>query len=367
MPELFGRRLTRNELKARVGSLAQVGGITEFAYESGRARGVRAVRLDTGVLSVEIVIDRALDIAHAAYRGTPFVWRSANDIAAPAFYEAAGDEWLRSFFGGWLTTCGISNFGPPGKDQWGTFGQHGRINNLPADSYSAETRWDGDRCFLEVTGAMRETKALGENLVLYRRWTTELGSSMIQLQDRVVNEGGTRTPHMILYHCNAGFPLLGPQTHVYVSHSKVEPRDAQAKAGLDLWDRGGDPQAGFAEQVFIHMPRACADDKSRAAIVREDLLEGAGLGFEVAFDPNELPALFTWRKLDYRDYVMSVEPANTAAIQGREYAQAHDMLPFLEPGEERTYELVFTALSGDALRASIAAIANANATTAATR
>ncbi len=52
----------------------------------------------------------------------------------------------------------------------------------------------------------------------------------------------------------------------------------------------------------------------------EELLEGAGLGFEIAFDPNALPALFTWRKLDFGDYVMSVEPANTAAIQGREYA-----------------------------------------------
>src|SRR5579864_4062014 len=102
MPEIFGQRVTRKELEARVGSLAQVGGLTEFRYVEGRSRGVRTVRLDTGVLSVDIVLDRALDIVHAAYRGTPFAWRSANDIAAPAFYEAAGDEWLRSFFGGWL-------------------------------------------------------------------------------------------------------------------------------------------------------------------------------------------------------------------------------------------------------------------------
>jgi len=367
VPELFGQRLNREAVQARVGSLAQIGGIAEFNYAAGRGRGVRAVRLDTGVLSVEVVVDRALDIAHAAYRGAPFVWRSANDIAAPAFYEAAGDEWLRSFFGGWLTTCGLANFGPPGSDQWGTFGQHGRINNLPAESYSAQTHWEGDRCILEVTGTMRETKALGEKLVLHRCWRTELGSSALHLRDRVVNEGGIRTPHMILYHCNAGFPLLGPQTRVYVSHGNVEPRDAEAKAGLDVWDRGGEPEAGFAEQVFIHTPRACADGKARAAILRDDLLDGAGLGFEIAFDLDTLPALFTWRKLDYGDYVMSVEPANTPAIQGREYAQAHGMLPFLEPGEQRTYELLFSALSGDALRASVAAIASANATTAAAR
>ncbi len=55
---------------------------------------------------------------------------------------------------------------------------------------------------------MRETKALGEKLVLHRRWQTELGSATLHLRDVVINEGGTRTPHMILYHCNAGFPLL---------------------------------------------------------------------------------------------------------------------------------------------------------------
>ncbi|MBV9973585.1 MAG: aldose 1-epimerase family protein [Candidatus Eremiobacteraeota bacterium] len=367
MPDLFGERISREQLNARVGSLAQVGGITEFTYNSGRGRGVRAVRVDTGVLSVDIVIDRALDIPHAAFRGTPFVWRTANDIAAPEFYEAAGDEWLRSFFGGWLTTCGLANFGPPGSDRWGTFGQHGRINNLPAANFSAQTRWEGDRCIFEVSGTMRETKALGEKLVLHRRWTAELGSSVMHLQDRVVNEGGTSRPHMILYHCNAGFPLLAAGTRVHVSHQSVQPRDEQAKAGMDVWNRGGEPQAGFAEQVFIHRPRACADGKARAAIVRDDLFDGADLGFEIAYDCASLPALFTWRKLDVGDYVMSVEPANTLAIQGRQYAKEHDMLPFLEPGEERAYELSFTALSGDALRASIDAIANANATTAALR
>lgn len=59
---------------------------------------------------------------------------------------------------------------------------------------------------------------------------------------------------------------------------------------------------------------------------------------------------------------MSVEPANTRAIQGREYAVTHGCLPFLEVGEERTYRLDFTALTGDALTASAATIASANAT-----
>ncbi|MBV9102099.1 MAG: aldose 1-epimerase family protein [Candidatus Eremiobacteraeota bacterium] len=367
MPELFGRALSRRELEARVGSLDQLAGITELTHDTGRGKGVRILRLCTGPLTVEIVADRALDIVHATYLGVPFVWRSANDLAAPAYYDARGDEWLRSFFGGWLTTCGLSNFGPAGSDASGDFGLHGRIDNTPAEQISAVTRWDCDRCVLEVEGTVRETKALSTRLVLRRRWWSELGSATLHLEDRVRNEGGEPAPHMILYHCNAGFPLVDAATRVYVSHNAIAPRDAAAASGLARWNYGGEPQAGFREQVFILEPRACRDGKARGVIVNAGLLDGGGLGFEVTFDPAALPAIFTWRKLGFGDYVMSLEPANTPAIQGRAYAGAHAMLPFLEPGEERIYALEFAALTRDALRESIATIESANATAAAPR
>lgn len=133
MVDLYGYRLSREEFERRVGSLAQAGGVTQFTYEGGRSRGVRGIRIDTGRLCVDIVADRGLDIARATYDAIPFTWRSANEIAAPTFYNADGDEWLRSFFGGWLTTCGLANFGPAGSDQWGSFGLHGRVNNIPAE------------------------------------------------------------------------------------------------------------------------------------------------------------------------------------------------------------------------------------------
>lgn len=364
MLDLFGYRLSREEFERRVGSLAQAGGVTQFIYEGGRSSGVRGIRIDTGRLCVEIVADRGLDLARATFDGVPFMWRSANDIAAPTFYNPNGDEWLRSFFGGWLTTCGLTNFGPAGSDRWGSYGLHGRVNNIPAEDLGVQTRWDGDRCIFEVRGTLRESKALSATLVLHRRWWTELGSATIHLEDRVVNAGSMPAPHMMLYHCNAGFPLLGPATRLYVSHASIEPRDEQAAAGLDVWDQGGEPQAGFAEQVFIHTPVACGDGKARAAVMNSHSSGGHGLGFEIAYEPESLPALFTWRKLDHGDYVMSVEPANTRAIQGREYAAAHGCLPIMDVGEERTYRLDFTALAGEALIESAATIASANATTA---
>lgn len=102
MIDLYGYRLSREQYERRVGLPSNVSGVTQFIYEGGRSVGVRGISIDTGRLRVDIVADRGLDIARAALDGVPFMWRSVNDIAAPSFYDPNGDEWLRSFFGGWL-------------------------------------------------------------------------------------------------------------------------------------------------------------------------------------------------------------------------------------------------------------------------
>jgi hypothetical protein len=374
--KLYGREIAVVDLRRRTGSFNQIGGIFPFVYADGRSRGVRGIRIDTGVIQVELVADRCLDIARVALNGVPLMWRSANDIAAPEFYDADGDAWLRSFFGGWMTTCGLGNFGPAGTDAWGTFGLHGRINNTPAEALRHETYWEGDRCFFEVTGTMRETKALGEILVLHRTIFAELGGATVHVRDRMVNEGSKTAPHMLLYHCNAGWPLLDEMTRVHVSHAAMRARDAAAERGLSEWNCGGPPHDTFAEQVFIHAMQACPDGKARAAIVNHSSGNGASqndagsernFGFEIAFDPAALPALMTWRMLEANNYVMAVEPANTSAIEGREFAGRHGLLPLLEPGEERNYAVDLTAIEGERLSASIDMIASATATTATTR
>lgn len=360
--KLFGRDLSVAQLQERTGSLTQCGGFQPFVYSEGRSRGVRGLRLDTGAMQVEIVVDRCLDIAHVTTSGVPLMWRSANDIAAPEFYNPEGDEWLRSFFGGWLTTCGLSNFGPGGRDRWGSFGLHGRINNTPAESLAVSTQFIEGGCTFVVSGIMRETKALGEVMVLYRTISADLGGTTLRVRDRVVNEGNASSPHMLLYHCNAGWPLLDEATNVHVSHAAMKPRDAVAKAGLDVWDKGGLPQQRFDEQVFVHTMRACVDGKARAAVINPTL-GSDGMGFELAFNANALPALMSWRMLEAKNYVMAIEPANTPAIQGRLFAEEHGMLPILEPGDDRHYEVDMTVLSGERLNASIAMIASATATT----
>lgn len=332
--------MDRESLLARVGELDQLAGIRAFRFDEGRAAGVRAFHVRTGTgLEFTTVADRALDICSASYRGIPLAWQSANGVAAPAFYDPVRFD--ETFFGGLVTTCGLTAFGPPGSDAYGTWGQHGRIDHQPAEQVRHETRWEGDRCFFEISGVIRQTRLFGEDLKLERLLRAELNSNVVVLADRVTNEAGSRTPHMLLYHCNAGFPLLDTATEISISKSATRARDANAAAGLAVWNRGGPPQLGFEEQVFIHTPVAESDGRARARISNPDLLDGKGLSLTIAFDPIALPAIFSWRMLGVKSYVMAVEPANCDAIEGRVDAQHRGVLPFLEPGETRDYRLEF--------------------------
>ncbi|MBC5801154.1 MAG: aldose 1-epimerase family protein [Candidatus Eremiobacteraeota bacterium] len=348
MPQLFGREYSRAELASRTGRLDVVAGITPLTLRGGREEGVRALAFETGSgFSFMAVADRALDVAVARYDGIPLCWRSCNDIAAPAYYDPHGDDFLRTFVGGLFTTCGLENFGPAGSDQWGSFGLHGRIDSTPAENIAYETRWRGDECLLEARGTFRETRVFGENVRFERRLRVSVGGRSLELHDEVSNDGGTSRPHMLLYHCNGGFPILGDAAELHVSHSSMRPRDAQAEAGLAHWSRGGPPDPAFKEQVFIHEPVVCDDGLAAAVLTNPTLRGGRGLALAIRFDPAQLPALFTWRMLGYGTYVMGMEPANCPTIEGRIEAEKRGTLPFLEPGETRSYDLHFEVLESN--------------------
>ena len=347
LPHLYGHSYSRAELAARAGRLEPLAGIAPAERGGGRGRGVRelAVRTGSGFSFVSIV-DRALDVALASFEDTPLCWSSCNEIAAPAFDEAQANGFLDSFMGGLFTTCGLANFGPPGTDEWGTFGLHGRIGATPAQSVRHELIWlDDDTCVLEIEGTIRETRVFGENFRLDRRLRAHVGAKRLELHDVVTNDAGTRRPHMILYHCNGGFPVLNTKSRLQVSHASVRPRDAEAERGLAVWDRGGLPQADFKEQVFIHEPTACSDGRAAAALWNPALRDGRGLGLAIRFDPTQLPAFFSWRMLGHGTYVMGMEPSNCPTIEGRVEAAKRGTLPFLEAGESKTYDLEFEVLT----------------------
>lgn len=338
MAKYAGRNWTQRELMAHVGRMDQIAGIKPLQGADGFERGSRMFDVYTGSgLSFRVLGDRALDIAACSYRGLSLAWASSAGDVHPAYYEPDGAGWLRTFPGGLMTTCGLDQFGAPTQDGDEAAGLHGRANHLPASQINWRTMWQDDEYILEVSGNMRQTRLFGENLVLHRRITTRLGANQIDVEDTVTNEGFNSQPHMILYHCNLGFPLLDASSKLHVPAEKTEPRDADASAGLDAWHTFQQPTANYREQVFRHYP--AADENNQVSVSLEN--PKIGLGLTITYDAATLPHLFQWKMMGQGAYVLGIEPANSSGIGGRADARQRGDLPHLEPGESRTYRLRF--------------------------
>jgi galactose mutarotase-like enzyme len=336
MPNLFGSNWKKDELRQYVGHMDQVAGIQAVEATDGLARGNRIFHVWTGSgLTFDVVPERALDITACRYKGMSLAWMSSVGGTHPAFYESEGLGWLRSFGGGLLTTCGLDQFGPPNEDDGESLGLHGRISNLPAQAVGYSTAWRGDDYVLEITGEVRQTRVFGENLVLRRCISTALGSNKLRIEDTIANEGFEPYPHMLLYHINLGFPLVGPNTRLSVEGSGVMPRDAEAEVGLGQWSEFQVPTAGYREQVFRHQPQAAENGVAQANIENPDL----GLALQLSFDQKTLPYLFQWKMMGQGTYVLGIEPTNCGVLHGRSAAREQGDLPYLQPGEQRQYWL----------------------------
>lgn len=333
------------DLRRRTVDPSQLAGVTSIVYADGPRRGAHAfiVRNMTG-LEVTFVSDRALDAAELRCGGIPLTWYGPGNARPPRSVDPSMDAFDRTFFGGLVTTCGMDAFGPPGSDAWGAWPQHGHFNRLAARDTSSRVCWNEPEPFIEVAGTISEFRMFGAAFRVRRTWRVALQHNSLSLCDHVTNDGGSAAPHMVLYHCNVGYPLLDAQTVWEIDAEATTPRDAVARAALGRWNVGGEPEPEFSEEVFIHVPRADEAGWARATATNPALRDGTSL--TVAYRPDQLPALFTWRMLGYGTYVMAAEPANCAEVRGREAAAAAGTLPLLQAGETREYQLLFTVECG---------------------
>jgi hypothetical protein len=349
MPELFGRRYERAELACRVGSLEQVAGVRLVTLGDGGGRGVRVLELRTGTgFAFDILVDRGFDIGRCELRGVPVAWTSAVGVQGPWYYEPEGLGFFRGFLGGLLTTCGIEHalfmaedtaaqyHYPPKQTE--SFGLHGRVSNRPARLAGYGERWEGDDCVLWAEGEVLQATVFGEQLVLRRRIEARVGESRLTLRDVVENVGHDRTPHMLLYHVNAGFPVVDEGSEILVAATGVAARGDHPVEGYRTLAA---PAAGYVEQVFEHELAPEADGSVPAAVVNHRL----GLGVYEVFDAGQLPHHFVWRMLGEGTYTVGIEPS-TNRTAGRLDARARGELIELGAGESRSYDLELGVLDG---------------------
>jgi len=337
------------ELRKYVGNLDTLCGISSFTYDDGPARGVKAFRAKNGRgLSLTVAADRGLDIPYASFKGVPVGFSSVTGLRAPAFYvENGAAGFLRQFYAGLLTTCGITYAGAPCEDEGEALGLHGPYDNTPAKGVVAESFYDGDEKKLRLSGSVRQARVFGENMLLKREMTIDTERSVIRVKDVVENQGFSEQPLMLVYHINFGYPLLDEGARVYANSKTVTPRDEIAKANFSKYTLIEAPEVGRPEECFFHTQ----PEGEAFAMLHNPKL---GIAAVVRYDDRVLPLLCQWKCMHAGDYALGLEPT-TAGVLGRADARAAGMLPTLAPGETREFnfsiELTDDGAAIDALKA----------------
>ena len=351
MPKLFGRTYTKRQLLDRVGDISQLIHARKGRTDEGFAQGADLIEVSNASgLTFTVLPGRALDIASASYKGQPLAFRSSPGDVGPAFYDPRGFEWLRGWFGGLVTSCGMTFTGHPETDpelENEEMPLHGRLSYIPARDVSIASDWQGDDYALRIGGKMREAVVFGTNLELTREISTTLGEKCIRLSDRIENLSVDPSPLMYVYHCNPGFPLLDAGSRL-VLHSQLSTEwleDQPVEPEVYAVAKG--PQRRERDDVFVHRPMADANDMVHVALVN-DRLE---LALYWKFKRSEIPIVNQWQHFHKGTYVTGIEPGN-ASMLGRAWNRKHGYLEQIEPGQVRTFNMEIGILDGaDEIRA----------------
>ncbi|GAB3167483.1 aldose 1-epimerase family protein [Telluribacter humicola] len=341
--------LTPQHISTMIANPAQMGGIETSVLDNGSGRDTRIAWINTGTgLRYKVVIDRGMDIYDAFYNQYSLAWQSHVGITAPQPFSDKGIDWLRTFGGGLLVTCGLSHVGGPESDEHGERGIHGLISNLPAEIESIiQPDPAAGRMEMSITGRIRETKVFGPSLELRRTISGTLGQPFIRIHDEVINRGNTPAPHMLLYHFNLGWPLVDEGADI-LWQGDWQPRFDPSKH--KIFREGGnfrkcpaplDSHSGSGEEVAFIDP---ATNESGECVC--GLHNGRiGLALAIRFQKEQLPWLTNWQHWGRGEYVTGLEPGTHPPI-GQAKAREEGTLIQLAPGESRTYDLVLEVHSG---------------------
>ncbi len=333
------------QLRRRIGDVSQLVSTRAARLADGNEDGLRIVDARAaGGLSATILADRGLDLGAVWAAGHQVGWQSTTGAVHPAYFHEA--DWLRSFHGGMLTTCGLQNVGLPSDDEGTSHGLHGRISNIPAHNVAHRVIEEDGRLVAEVTGELRETDVFGADLLLRRRITLPMGETVLHVEDEVINGGHAPAALMILYHLNLGYPVVAEGARLITPRAEVTPRDAAAAGGMDERTTFPAPQDGFVEHVFRHELAPTDAERVSASIVNPVFGPTGGIGLTVSWDPRQLPLMWQWRMLGPGMYLTGLEPAN-CGLAGRAAEREAGTLQMLEPGQSRRSGVSIRVSLGD--------------------
>lgn len=284
---------------------------------------------------------RGLDIPYVDFCGENIGYISPCGVAAPEYFDDRGLGFLKSFTAGFMTTCGLKMAGAPCEYEGAEYGLHGNVSHTPAEEVVCVIDENEEVPCVRIRGKVRDAVIFGDKLVLEREISCNYRERKIYIRDKVTNEGFKTARHMIIYHCNFGYPVLSPDSEIFIPSLEVKARNAHAEEGIEVWNQAQEPDEDYEEMCYYHLPKKDADGFGCAAIYNPEL----DMGIAVQYDTATLDRMMQWKMMGAGDYVMGLEPCNST-IDGIADAVSNGSMKYLAPGESTEHRLVFTILNG---------------------
>lgn len=329
------------EEKKYVGDRDQLFRVKRMELKDGRADGSVLVDVQNrSGMRFSVNLSRGMDIPFLDFCGENIGYLSPCGVVAPQYFDDRGLGFLKSFTAGFLTTCGLNFAGAPCVYEGREYGLHGNLSNTPADRFSYEVVEHGTP-YAEIRGTVRDSVIFGEKMKLERNIRCYYRERKFQISDTVTNEGYRRARHMILYHCNIGYPILSPESEIYIPAEKTVPRNGHAAEGMASWGKVQEADPNYEEMCYYHKLVPNAKNHACAAVYNPTL----ELGVALDIDLKTLDHFLQWKMMGAGEYVMGLEPGNST-IDGIEDAVRNGSMKYLDPGESVHYEIGVRILKG---------------------
>ena len=330
------------KIRDYIGDAKQLGFIQRCKLSEGKMDNVDAAIIQNGNgLNMMVLPGRGMDIPYVFADGMGLHFFSGTGITAPAYYDKENVEWLRSFFAGTLTTCGITYAGHPQVDGDEQLGLHGRISNTPAEDVRVFQEFRDGVLHLAIEGTLKEAKFFGDNAVLMRRIETDSTRKGFTIIDTIENRGSAPMPIMMLYHINFGYPMLNPNAGVVTSGgTPVSGNDiAKMNGELDKWNTFQEAVDVYPERLFNHSFKK-ENGQAVVELLQDRLNPDTSPRVRMEFDPEVLPNMVQWKSMQKQQYVVGLEPCTVLPI-GREKLRNEGKLPMLQPEERREIRIKY--------------------------
>ena len=308
--------------KGYIGNPAQLVTLRRVNVSEGKAKGTGIIEVRTADgLDVDILPDAGLDIGQCRYKGVNMSWMCKNGYDSPAAISSHETEYMNTFPGGLLYTCGLRSAGIANRDgeEWHPF--HGRYHSLQADQISTEIVENE----IHIRGTIRESALFGHCLEVKRSIRIPVFGSCITVEDTLTNLTPRDEEIMMIYHCNFGYPLLSEHLKLTLPEDRETiPRTEFARAGLARACVFDEPIPSEEERVFFHRMK-----KEYSARLENQQL---GVTMTLSWTGDTLPLLAEWRSMASGDYALALEPTN-CFIMGRHNERENGTLAVLKAFE----------------------------------